>query len=111
MLDADAWVIIKITEEDQSYFFKLMRGSYGGYTGSDTWDINSGIKSYEIRGELIKFNGFSGSLYIVHKDTERTTGLMASIIRSYQLQLKEEKRKEKFDVISFEQFQKEFDKQ
>lgn len=73
----DAWVLFKVVTPKET-IYKVLAGWYGGYTGSDSWKINSGIESYEVEGEGITFVGYSGSKYLCHKQAERMTSLMAS---------------------------------
>ena len=35
----------------------------GGYTGSDTWRLNSGVYNIDVKDGYIYFQGFSGSVY------------------------------------------------
>ena len=110
MLSADAWTVIKVKQDENSdYYFKLLRGSYGGYLGADTWDLNSGITSYTVKDDCIEFTGFSGSVYLVHKNHEHTTMLMQSVINLVNELIKEQGTIAEFFAIDFEQFQKEFD--
>ena len=76
----DAWVIVHIQIEDDS-IHKVLGGWYGGYAGADSWRLNSGITRIEDDGDgRFRIHGNSGSVYLVHKDTQRTTMLMGSII-------------------------------
>ena len=112
MLDADAWVVIKVKREaDAEPYFKLLRGSYGGYTGSDTWNLNSGIDDYSVDAEIVTFTSASGSIYRVHKEQERMTLLMDSVVSNVKSMIKERGQTDIFEVIDFEEFQKVFDKQ
>lgn len=60
----DKWIILKITYND-SIIYKLFSSWYGGYLGSDSWKLNSGIKDIELPLEdtYIDFIGYSGSIY------------------------------------------------
>ena len=44
MMTPDKWVVIKITDKDGSILYKIFATWYGGYLGSDSWKLNSGIK-------------------------------------------------------------------
>lgn len=61
----DKWIIIKITYENKEILYKVFATWYGGYLGSDSWRMNSGIKDIEIPLEdtYIDFIGHSGSKY------------------------------------------------
>jgi hypothetical protein len=58
------WVIVKIYGENIETTYKIFACWYGGYAGSDSWQMNSGIRSAEKVGENWIFKGFSGSIYI-----------------------------------------------
>lgn len=89
----DTWVIVRIfNKETGKALHKLLAGWYGGYAGTDSWRINSGIVHIEKHSEnpsLYCVQGFSGSVYTCHKSTERTSMLTNSIF----LQLQEEAEK------------------
>ena len=60
----DKWIILKI-EHEGTIIYKVFASWYGGYLGSDSWRMNSGIKSIEIPLEdtYVDFMGYSGSRY------------------------------------------------
>jgi hypothetical protein len=74
----DHWVIIKIDSEKYGVVYKVLAGWYGGYLGSDSWRMNSGITQCIEEGNYWLFIGSSGSTYVCHKDTYglsmKTTG-------------------------------------
>lgn len=76
----DRWVVVKIVKAGQPTVYKVMAGWYGGYLGSDYWQLNSGIAKMEDMGSAYLFYGRSGSLYLCPKGAEGTTGLTASVL-------------------------------
>ena len=63
----DKWVVVKITSDKSPPIHKVFACWYGGYAGSDSWKLNSGItRAYE-EGQCFMFDGSSGSTYICHK--------------------------------------------
>jgi hypothetical protein len=65
----DKWLIVKITGPDTPPVHKVFACWYGGYLGSDSWKLNSGItRAYE-EGHCFMFDGSSGSTYVCHKGT------------------------------------------
>jgi hypothetical protein len=64
MTTPDKWVVIKI-EHEGTTIYKVFASWYGGYLGSDSWQLNSGIKDIEIPLEdtYVDFIGNSGSRY------------------------------------------------
>ena len=63
----DRWLVVKITGPDTPPVHKVFACWYGGYAGSDSWKLNSGItRAYE-EGQCFMFDGSSGSTYACHK--------------------------------------------
>lgn len=75
----DRWVILKLTN-NQKIFYKVLGVWFGGYLQGDSWRVNSGITKVELDGDVYKFYGRSGSVYICNKNNYGMTVLMASII-------------------------------
>jgi hypothetical protein len=65
----DKWVIVKITGKDYPPIHKVFACWYGGWAGSDSWKLNSGITKATLEGYVYSFEGSSGSVYECHKDT------------------------------------------
>jgi hypothetical protein len=61
----DKWLVVKIGEEN---LYKVFACWYGGYLGSDSWKLNSGITKATLEGNVFSFEGSSGSVYHCHKD-------------------------------------------
>ncbi len=64
----DKWAIVKITKDDAPVLYKVLAGYYGGYLGSNSWRMNSGIVSVDYEADYYHFNGESGSCYKCHHD-------------------------------------------
>jgi hypothetical protein len=60
----DSWVVIKMTNKDQT-FYKVLGGWSGGYLNGSSWRLNSGITraEYDASNDRWKFYGSSGSVY------------------------------------------------
>lgn len=67
--EPDKWVVVRITGKDCSVIHKIFASWYGGYLGSDSWKLNSGITRVYNEGNRFVFDGRSGSTYICHKGT------------------------------------------
>jgi hypothetical protein len=65
----DRWVVIKITGPDTPPVHKVFACWFGGYAGSDSWKLNSGITKATLEGNCYSFEGSSGSVYECHKDS------------------------------------------
>jgi len=59
----DKWVVVKITGKDTSPIHKVFACWYGGWAGSDSWKLNSGITKATLKGFAYFFEGSSGSVY------------------------------------------------
>lgn len=87
----DCWVIIKLSGIDvqDGPLYKVLAGWYGGYTGGDSWKINSGITKITTVGDVYEVEGYSGSTYMCHKNVERMSGYTASILKDFVNQIGE----------------------
>ena len=68
----DKWVIVKITGKETSSVYKVFACWYGGYAGSDSWKLNSGITKVTDKNDYFFFDGSSGSTYACRKGTYGT---------------------------------------
>lgn len=73
----DKWVIVKIGEEN---LYKVFACWYGGYAGSDSWKLNSGITKVTKEGFVYSFEGSSGSTYHCHTDSYGTNFYGSSVL-------------------------------
>jgi hypothetical protein len=78
----DAWHILKIDgyKSEDGPIYKVLAGWYGGYAGSDSWKLNSGITKITDCGDYYDIDGYSGSTYRCYKRVERFTGLMYGML-------------------------------
>ena len=85
----DKWLVVKITGNDMPPIHKVFACWYGGYLGSDSWKLNSGIiRAYE-DGQCFMFDGSSGSTYICHKAQYGTNayggGVLENMIKNAKM--------------------------
>jgi hypothetical protein len=78
----DRWVVVKITAPTQT-LYKVFACWYGGYTGSDSWQMNSGITHAALVDDSWEFTGYSGSVYKCHKDSYGTNGYGGSVLQRF----------------------------
>ena len=78
----DKWVVVKITAPDV-LLYKVFACWYGGYTGSDSWKMNSGITKVTEVGNNYDFEGQSGSIYTCHKDCYGTNGYGRNVLNRF----------------------------
>jgi hypothetical protein len=82
---ADRWVVLKLTNAEGEIHYRLFMGWYGGYLGSDAWQMNSGITKVVLEKDgYLSFHGVSGSVYYVHPNTYGMSGYMASVFSTYE---------------------------
>jgi hypothetical protein len=78
----DKWVVVKITSDKHPSVHKVFACWYGGYAGSDSWKLNSGITSAALEGNVYSFEGSSGSVYRCHKDIYGTNMYGHSVLQN-----------------------------
>ena len=79
----DRWIIVKVTnKETGDVHHRVFANWYGGYLGSDSWQLNSGIDRVEIEDGNYMFHGRSGSLYVCGMDNYGTSGYGAGVLDS-----------------------------
>ena len=58
---------------------------YGGYSGADSWKMNSGITRVIKRDDgCLEFAGESGSVYICHENCWGMSGYALGVLTAYQ---------------------------
>lgn len=75
----DKWVMVKIGDEN---LYKVFACWYGGYAGSDSWKLNSGVTKVTKEGHVYAFEGSSGSVYYCHEDCYGTNFYGGSVLAS-----------------------------
>lgn len=76
----DKWIVVKITGNDLPPVHKVFACWYGGYLGSDSWKLNSGITKATLEGFVYSFEGSSGSVYDCHIDAYGTSGYGSGVL-------------------------------
>ncbi len=89
----DRWVVVKIEYKDE-LIHKVLAGWNGGYLGSDSWKLNSGITKIEMDEDYYLFHGYSGSVYKCHKNAYGFTSLTGSIFATWK-----EQHPDNFEII------------
>ena len=62
----DRWVVVEFKYASET-IRKVLATWYGGYAGSDSWKLSSGIIGVEEFEKHYEFRNHSGSLYVCHK--------------------------------------------
>ena len=78
----DKWVMVKITSEKFPPVHKVFGCWYGGWAGSDSWKLNSGVTKATLDGYVYAFEGSSGSVYHCHEDTYGTNMYGSGVLNS-----------------------------
>jgi hypothetical protein len=84
----DKWVVIKIAMPNTTPLYKVFACWYGGWAGSDSWKLNSGITKVTYKEKLFYFEGSSGSVYECHAGCYGTnlygSGILNNLIDKVQ---------------------------
>lgn len=79
MYNPDRWVIIGVETPENETIYKVLAGWYGGFGGSDSYQINSGIERVVESTNYYDFIGVSGSVYRCTKVSEGMNNIMRSV--------------------------------
>lgn len=78
----DVWVVLEFTTPQET-IRKVFAGWYGGFAGSNSWKLNSGISATRRTGDWLEFDGYSGSTYRCHPNNYHMSGLMQGVLSSW----------------------------
>lgn len=78
----DCWVVVKISSPEETTY-RLLCGWYGGYLGSNSWKMSSGITKVIKHEDHYEIHNHSGSIYHCGKEVERMSGYTMSIFSSF----------------------------
>lgn len=85
----DCWCVLKINAPNE-VIYKVFASWSGGYSGSDSWKLNSGIVRATLVDQRWEFDGSSGSVYSCHKDSYGTNSyggrVLSNLINKAQAQ-------------------------
>lgn len=80
----DVWVVVEFTgTEVPETYRRVLAGWYGGFAGSNSWKMSSGIEETIEHDDHWEFRNTSGSVYRCGKGLERYSMLTQSVFRSY----------------------------
>lgn len=83
----DVWVVLEFDAPQlEQPLRKVFAGWYGGFAGSDSWKLNSGITETRQVDGWWEFDGYSGSTYCCHANNYKMSGLMHGVLASWQKQ-------------------------
>lgn len=90
----DRWVVIEVVS-DKTKLHRVFACWYGGWTGADSWQLNSGIVSVDEQSKYFDFEGQSGSVYRCYKANYGSNMYGSSVLNNLI-----EKSKEKDIIIT-----------
>ena len=76
----DKWIMIKLTNQENESHYRIFACWYGGYLGSDSWQMNSGVTEVSEDEQGYHFKGSSGSVYHCNKRMYGTSGYGQSVL-------------------------------
>lgn len=80
----DRWVVLEFDAHNlQQPMRKVFAGWYGGYTGSDSWQLNSGIANFTENPLAFEFTGVSGSVYSCQKRAYGCSHYMTTVLNRW----------------------------
>jgi hypothetical protein len=82
----DRWVMLTIKTEEET-IDKVFAGWFGGFAGSDTWKLSSGVVDVTAHEDHIEYKNHSGSVYLCRKDSYGMTSYMNSIYQHWLREL------------------------
>ena len=85
----DRWTVVRI-HTAKEVLYKVFASWGGGYGGSDSWKLNSGIVRAALVGDRWEFDGSSGSVYSCHKDAYGTNGYGSAVLSNMISQAQEQ---------------------
>lgn len=79
----DRWVLVEIDSPEHGKITKVMASWYGGYLGSDSWKLSSGVTKITKTDVGYEFLNDSGSVYYCHKDIYGMSGYTNSVYAGF----------------------------
>ncbi|MGZ0080029.1 hypothetical protein [Methylomonas sp. YC3] len=86
----DRWVVVEFRELENEPVRKVLAGWYGGYGGSDSWKLSSGITEIKEHADCYEFSNVSGSVYRCNKRAYGMSGIMNENYQYWSAYLKSE---------------------
>ena len=80
----DVWVVLEFNAPELAIpTRKVFAGWYGGFAGSNSWKLNSGITETRIQDGWYEFDGYSGSTYRCHFNNYHLSSLMQDVLSKW----------------------------
>ena len=81
----DCWVVIEI-DYDGEKFQKILSSWYGGFAGSNSWRLSSGVTEVEELEDSYIIKNESGSVYTCYKRRYGMSSYTAGILEDFKKQ-------------------------
>lgn len=94
----DLWVVVEMNSE-HGKIRKVLGSWYGGFGGSDSWRMNSGIEEVLDQGDYYDVIGYSGSVYKCYKGNEGMSSYTNRVYNNLKKEL-EERNMGTMEVVS-----------
>jgi hypothetical protein len=79
--------MLEMTADDGTKLKKVLASYYGGYAGSDSWKLSSGVTETKEFDNRYEFLNFSGSTYICYKKAYGMSNYTSMILSGWQEEL------------------------
>ena len=84
MIVPDKWIMVKITViETDEVLYKIFASWHGGFMGSNSWRMNSGVTKVTEDDKFFYFEGHSGSLYQCDKQSYGSNPFCLDVLKDY----------------------------
>ena len=81
----DLWVILKVEAPSlEEPLYKVMGSWYGGFGGSNSWRVNSGIEKVIRKDNIYEIVGYSGSIYYCPVDAVGMSFYSSNVLADLQ---------------------------
>lgn len=84
----DKWVMVELKTPKET-LYKVLASWYGGFAGSNSWKLSSGVTSVNETEEAYEYTNYSGSLYVCYKGIYGMSMYTMSIYSSWADQASE----------------------
>lgn len=98
----DKFVVVKLTVPEFGSAYKVLASWYGGYAGSDSWKLSSGITKIIKADKGYEFLNCSGSTYFCSKQTYGMSSYTSSIYAGFVDRLKKAGEGHSIEIIDEE---------
>jgi hypothetical protein len=81
----DKWTVVSLSKLNGSggTEFKILASWYGGFAGSDSWKLSSGITKVVDKDTYYEVHNYSGSIYKCYKEAQGTSMYTQSIFMNW----------------------------